>query len=302
MITEIERKFLVGEVPEGVKRRRTVVVHQGYLAREGDREVRIRRAGSRHMITVKTGSGLERTEYETAIRPRQFLELWQATEGRRVEKERMYIPHGRYTLEVDRYHGALEGLMTGEVEFPDVQTAEAFIPPPWFGPELTDDLRFGNRELALLDRSAARETLGSLLDGVQLAYGTVPLVRHPDGSLETVVITTSRRNRWIFPKGRPEPAMDPREVAAMEAREEAGLEGTVLHTPHVLHYWNGWQCFRISYYVMEVATVHPHWDEEHRRERRVCSIDEAVTLLADGGFPELLRSAAADFSSGKGRG
>ncbi len=39
--------------------------------------------------------------------------------------------------ELDRYEGRLAGLAVVEVEFPDREAAERFVPPAWFGDELT---------------------------------------------------------------------------------------------------------------------------------------------------------------------
>jgi adenylate cyclase len=35
-----------------------------------------------------------------------------------------------------------------EVEFPSRREAEAFVPPPWFGEDVTDDPRWSNAALA----------------------------------------------------------------------------------------------------------------------------------------------------------
>jgi CYTH domain-containing protein len=49
---------------------------------------------------------------------------------------------------LDVYAGALENLIVAEVEFLSIQEAERFIPPTWFGVEVTMDVRFKNRCLA----------------------------------------------------------------------------------------------------------------------------------------------------------
>jgi CYTH domain-containing protein len=41
------------------------------------------------------------------------------------------------------------GLVRDEVEFEDLDDARAFVPPPWFGRELTDDVRYSNQRLAI---------------------------------------------------------------------------------------------------------------------------------------------------------
>lgn len=145
---EVERKFLVEEstgVPEAVG----LEILQGYLAVGGGAEVRLRSKAGRCFLTVKRGSGLQRSEYEVGLDTAQFESLWPATAGRRVVKTRFEIPVGKLTAELDRYHGELEGLLTVEVEFGSVAEAEDFDPPSWFGRDVTDDERFKNNRLAL---------------------------------------------------------------------------------------------------------------------------------------------------------
>ncbi len=146
---EVERKFLVGEIPADFDPETGVKITQGYLAIDGRAEVRVRRKGARCFLTAKQGVGLARSEYEIELEAGQFGCLWPATAGRRVEKTRYELPLGGLTAELDLYSGELEGLMTVEVEFSSVAAASAFDPPRWFGRELTDDSRYANQRLAV---------------------------------------------------------------------------------------------------------------------------------------------------------
>ena len=56
--------------------------------------------------------------------------------------------------EVDRYGGELAGLWTVEVEFDERGAAEAFVPPAWFGPELSHARGWRNGALARHGRPA----------------------------------------------------------------------------------------------------------------------------------------------------
>ncbi|MER5310711.1 CYTH domain-containing protein [Streptomyces sp. NPDC002773] len=148
MATEIERKFVVENLGE-VLRIPAMPVHQGYLARNSDEEVRIRRLGDEYTVTTKKGAGLQRLEFETPISAAQFDALWPATEGSRIAKSRreVKLPEGRIAY-VDVFEGHLEGLATVEVEFDDTDTALAFVPPDWFGHEVTEDRRYSNKVLS----------------------------------------------------------------------------------------------------------------------------------------------------------
>jgi CYTH domain-containing protein len=146
---EIERKFLVRYLPPEVVRSPGDHIAQGYLAVDESAEVRIRRIGRHCFQTVKEGRGLERREVEVPLTGEQFESLWPATGGRRVEKVRHRVAHGRFTLEVDVYGGELEGLVVAEVEFDSVEDSNAFAVPEWFGEEVTRDDRYRNSSLAL---------------------------------------------------------------------------------------------------------------------------------------------------------
>jgi len=148
MAREIERKFLVDRMPEEIARVPEEEVAQGYLA-TGDDEVRVRRRGGAHVLTVKQGSGLSRAEVEVPLPAAAFEELWPLTEGRRVEKTRRVVGIDGHKVEVDVYRGPLSGLVTAEVEFDDDHVAGGFSPPSWMSRELTGDRRYSNQRLAL---------------------------------------------------------------------------------------------------------------------------------------------------------
>ena len=147
---EIERKFLVRELPAGLEQSRSTRIEQGYIAIADDgTEVRVRRRDGDAVLTVKSGGGRSRFEEEMAIDPERFARLWPLTEGRRIEKTRHVIPtETGLTIELDVYSGALAGLTVAEVEFGSDDAADRFAPPEWFGAEITDDARFKNQALA----------------------------------------------------------------------------------------------------------------------------------------------------------
>jgi CYTH domain-containing protein len=148
--TEIERKFLIREFPKLPHFSAATSITQGYIAvgSEGT-EVRLRAKGGRFTQAVKRGSGLERLETEIELSKDQFEALWSLSEGRRIDKERYEIPHAGVVIELDVFHGGLEGLIVAEVEFGSVADSAEFEPPAWFGEEVTEDPRYRNRSLAI---------------------------------------------------------------------------------------------------------------------------------------------------------
>jgi CYTH domain-containing protein len=146
---EVERKWLVVELPDltSVKGRDVV---QGYIAVASDgTEVRVRQTGDEFFQTIKTDGGLVRGEVEIELSKDQYDALWVATEGRRLEKVRYEIPYQGLTIELDVYKGPLTGLLVAEVEFLSVRDAELFTPPAWFGKEVTNNTSYKNKHLAL---------------------------------------------------------------------------------------------------------------------------------------------------------
>jgi adenylate cyclase len=146
---EIERKFLLDGLPPALAFARRTAILQGYLAVDGDTEVRVRRTPKAATLTIKSGGGAVRVEEELPLAQRQADALWALTEGRRVQKTRRVMRVGGHDVEVDEYAGALDGLVVAEVEFIDEESARAFEPPHWFGRELTGDPGYSNRSLAM---------------------------------------------------------------------------------------------------------------------------------------------------------
>lgn len=155
--SEIERKFLVPVPPPDLERYPHAEILQGYLIlAEHGGAVRLRKKGSRYVQTVKRGKSLVRTEVEIDLTREQFEALWPAVGYTPIEKVRYEIPYGAHTIELDVYRGALEGLVTAEVEFESVEASRAFSPPEWFGADVTEDPRYRNQELARSGLPAAR--------------------------------------------------------------------------------------------------------------------------------------------------
>jgi CYTH domain-containing protein len=149
MSTEIERKFLVADLPDlgSVDK---AIVRQGYLTAPDDStELRLRQKNDRYFLTLKGSGGLVRVEREAEISAEQFDTFWPETDGRRVEKERFtgQLPDGR-VFELDVFQGDLAPLRLVEVEFQTEAEAEAYTPPEWFGADVTTDKRYKNKTMA----------------------------------------------------------------------------------------------------------------------------------------------------------
>jgi adenylate cyclase len=151
MPLEIERKFVLTEAPGWLGDSRSKRIEQGYLALgEGEgTEVRLRASDDELQLTAKRGSGEVRREEEIELSREQFDSLWPLTEGRRVSKTRYSRDHDGLTIEIDVYRGALEGLITAEVEFASEESSREFEAPSWLGQEVTGNDRYANESLAV---------------------------------------------------------------------------------------------------------------------------------------------------------
>ncbi|MGV9797683.1 CYTH domain-containing protein [Mycobacterium sp. NPDC003449] len=153
--TEVERKFLIdsGNLPDDLDRitERRMVLKQGYLAVAPDgSEARVRGTDDVSFeLTVKSAGGLIRGESTVAITGPMFEALWPQTQGARIEKVRLRIPHESHTIELDLYGGALQGLVVAEVEFADETAATTFTAPGWFARDVTGDKAYKNKNLAV---------------------------------------------------------------------------------------------------------------------------------------------------------
>ena len=145
---EIERRFLVQKLPPSLLQYESIPIEQGYLSIEvGGNAVRLRRMGGDFSLTVKSSGTMIRAENEISISEDQFDDLWAATEGRRILKDRYFIPYGYLKIEVDVFKGKLKGLVIAEVEFESVAAALVFQKLEWMDIEVTENLQFNNRNL-----------------------------------------------------------------------------------------------------------------------------------------------------------
>ena len=147
MATEIERKFLVKDASfkQGLT---PVIFKQAYLNSEPDRTVRVRIAGEKAFLTIKSKTiGISRQEFEYAIPVSDAEQLLNLCETAALEKNRYFLEDGNITWEIDEFLGLNKGLIVAEVELESEQ--QSFDRPHWLGEEVSGDKRYFNSYLSL---------------------------------------------------------------------------------------------------------------------------------------------------------
>ena len=116
-----------------------------------DPVVRIRREDEEYYLTYKGRGLLAREEYNLPLNEEAYRHLLEKADGIHIEKRRYRIPltnSPHLTAELDIFAGAYQGLKLVEVEFPSLEEAGSFIPPEWFGEDVTLSGEYQNSRLA----------------------------------------------------------------------------------------------------------------------------------------------------------
>lgn len=144
---EIERKFLVDRLPDDLTSYPSRTIEQGYL--NIDPVIRIRKDNDKYELTYKSKGFMTRQEYNLPLTEEAYRHLLPKIDGRLIQKTRYMIPLGEgLTAEVDIFNGDLSPLILAEVEFLDEPSARKFIPPKWFGKDVTFSEKYHNSALS----------------------------------------------------------------------------------------------------------------------------------------------------------
>jgi 8-oxo-dGTP pyrophosphatase MutT (NUDIX family) len=126
-----------------------------------------------------------------------------------------------------------------------------------------------------------------------LQYGVIPYRRATD-RIEIMLITSRNTRRWVVPKGWPIGRKPSREVARLEALEEAGLEGTIGKRPcGSFHYQKRLKdgsivVCRVRVFAFEVERQLETWLERSERKRRWFDSERAIKLVREQELKDLI--------------
>ena len=119
---EIERKFVPVKLPDNLESYPHTRIEQGYLCTAP--VVRVRRDGDSYYMTYKGAGMMVREEYNLPLTKEAYEHLIVKADGTVISKTRYRIPIGN-----------------------DL-TARSFIPPKWFGEDVTLDPRYHNSNMS----------------------------------------------------------------------------------------------------------------------------------------------------------
>ena len=156
---EIERKYLVKDIPFSLDGYKKHEIEQGYVAT--DPVVRIRRSNDNYYLTIKGEGLLTRKEIEKEITESEYNDLSEMVKGNIISKTRYKIPYDIYTIELDIFHKAFDGLIYAEVEFDSVEMADSFNAPEYFFKEVTQDSAYQNSSLSSMNPSDIKDFIES---------------------------------------------------------------------------------------------------------------------------------------------
>ena len=122
---EIERKYLIRELPENLETYAYHDIEQAYLCTAP--VVRIRRQDDRYILTYKSSGMLAHEEYNLPLTREAYEHLKAKADGNVITKRRYLIPlDDVLTIELDLFSGTFAGMILAEVEFPTEEAANTF--------------------------------------------------------------------------------------------------------------------------------------------------------------------------------
>ena len=149
---EIERKFTIKKLPENLEQYQKKEIEQAYLCSKPT--IRIRKSNEDYILTYKSRLGMEKREDATAraceevelpLTKKAYEHLKEKVDGNVIAKTRYIIPiENNRKIELDVFHGYLEGLVFAEIEFESEEEAAAYVMPEWFLEDVTFDHRYSN--------------------------------------------------------------------------------------------------------------------------------------------------------------
>ncbi len=158
---EIERKFLIKQLPDNIQTYPYHLIEQAYL--NSDPVIRIRKEDDNYYLTYKGRGLMAREEYNLPLNEHSYLHLKEKADGNIISKRRYLIPltnpsydnistsasfSTSLLIELDEFYGPFSPLLMAEVEFQSIEEANSFCAPDWFGDDVTNCPEYHNSNMS----------------------------------------------------------------------------------------------------------------------------------------------------------
>jgi 8-oxo-dGTP pyrophosphatase MutT (NUDIX family) len=143
----------------------------------------------------------------------------------------------------------------------------------------------------------------AVLERLLKQVAALPWRLTPDGAVEVLLVTSRISAHWLLPKGWPMAGKSNAQAAQVEAFEEAGIEGRIsksrlgkFHYRRIEPDGSTSPCV-VSVFPLAVMRELRDWPEQHQRQRRWFTLEEAAEAVFVPGLAEFLSRVAVSKES-----
>jgi CYTH domain-containing protein len=153
---EIERKFLLQSLPDGVSETEPIHFERYYLFANQNIELRVQQKGELFEFERKVQlkeNNLVRETYKIPISQEEFDLFKQQAIGNKIVFKKYKLPDSAFM--VKEYEACLKGLILLELEFGNLDEATSFQPLEWMGKDISNSPF--SRDSGLVNVNSLRE-------------------------------------------------------------------------------------------------------------------------------------------------
>ncbi|WP_246518625.1 NUDIX hydrolase [Ancylobacter lacus] len=151
---------------------------------------------------------------------------------------------------------------------------------------------------------SAKTKLRKLSNGRPLRQiAALPYRRDESGNIEVLIVSSRETRRAVIPKGWPMKGLKDWKAAQVEARQEAGVIGTIGRKKcGEFVYWKRldsvFGLVKVAVYPLLVRRQLADWPERHERVQRWLSPDDAALLVDEPDLASVILDATAALAGG----
>ena len=145
---EIERKFIPKCLPDNLDSYEHHDIQQAYL--NTSPVIRIRKQDEDYFLTYKGSGMMSREEYNLPLNQKKLFSSFDKKPMVILLQKHdiSFLYFNSLTAELDIFHDIFDGRLLVEVEFNSIEDANSFIPPEWFGEDVTYDKKYHNSNMS----------------------------------------------------------------------------------------------------------------------------------------------------------